>query len=483
MLKLLMTRRTFLATTVSAVSIPSSSFGFFGQKQYDIVIHNGRVIDPETKTDAIRNVAINGNRIMAITSSPIRGKKEIDAKGFVVAPGFIDPIAHGQDESNDRLQILDGVTTSLQMEGGAEDVAKWYSENAGKRLCNFGAGAGHGHARSSVLRDQDDEISRAAAPEEMKRICAHIEKNLKAGGLGVGFGLEYRPSTTRWEVLEAFQVAAKYKASCHCHTRYGTLEDDFSALVGFQEVMATAMATGAPLHICHVPSMALSSTTQALEFIAKAQRRGFDVTCDFYPYTAFGTGIASEVFAGDWEKKFGITYGDLEWAKTHERLTKGSFEKYRAEGGFVIAHAIPEAAVRAAASSPITMVGSDGRIRDGAGHPRTSGTFCRVLGHYSRDVGILTLNQAIEKMTLKTAKRFERRCPAFKKKGRVQVGCDADLTIFDPKTILDRATFDKPAETSVGVQFVVVNGVVAVSEGKVKEGVKAGRGVRAAVVS
>ncbi len=251
-----------MSTSVTVASIPSNSFGFFGQKQYDVVIHSGRVIDPETKTDAIRNVAINGNRIMAITPNPVRGKKNIDAKGLVVAPGFIDPIAHGQDEINDRLQILDGVTTSLQMEGGAENVAKWYSENAGKRLCNFGAGAGHGHARSSVLKDQDDEVSRAATLEEMKKICAHIEKNLRAGGLGVGFGLEYRPSTTRWEVMEAFQIAAKYNASCHCHTRYGTLEDDASALVGFQEVMATAMATGAPLHICHVPSMALSSTSQ-----------------------------------------------------------------------------------------------------------------------------------------------------------------------------------------------------------------------------
>jgi dihydroorotase len=472
-----------LAVSGTVASLPISSFGILSQKQYDIVIHNGRVIDPETKTDAIRNVAISGNTILAITPNSIRGKKEIDAKGLVVSPGFIDPIAHGQDEYNDRLQILDGVTTSLQMEGGAEDVANWYQRNSGKRHCNFGAGAGHGHARSSVLKDNDDEVSRAATPDEVKKICAHIEKNLKAGGLGVGFGLEYRPSTTRWEVIEAFQVAAKYKASCHCHTRYGTLDDDFSALVGFQEVMATAMATGAPLHICHVPSMALSSTSQALEFIAKAQRRGFDVTCDFYPYTAFGTGIASEVFAGDWQKKFGITYGDVEWALTHERLTKESFDKYRAEGGFVIAHAIPEAAVRAAVSSPITMVGSDGRIREGAGHPRTSGTFCRVLGHYSRDSGLLTLNQAIEKMTLKTVKRFERRCPAFKKKGRVQVGCDADLTIFDPKTVIDRATFDKPAETSVGVQFVIVNGSIAVSEGKIVEGVKAGKGVRAAVVS
>lgn len=478
-----MTRRELLgkaAAAATAAALPSTVWT--KNAEYDTVVLRGRVIDPETKLDAIRSIGIRNGRIAAISRSELKGKRTIDAAGLVVAPGFIDPIAHGQNLRNDRLQILDGVTTKLQMESGAENASNWYKAQAGQRLCNYGAGAGHGYARSAVMHDRDDEVGRAATDQEIRLICDHIESNLKQGALGVGFGLEYRPATSRWEVMEAFRVAAKFGASCHCHIRYGTLEEDTGVIAAIQEVMAVSMATGAPLHICHVPSMALRNTGRALELIDRAQKRGFDITCDFYPYTAFGTGIGSEVFAGDWQKKFGMTYGDLEWAKTHERLTPESFEKYRAQGGFVIAHGIPESAVGIAASHPIAMVGSDGRIdEEGVGHPRSAGTFARVIGRYCRDQKKLTLMQALEKMTVRTAKRFERRCADFKRKGRIQIGADADVVAFDFQRIADRATFDKPAETSVGVQYVWVHGNLAVSEGKLTGGAPSGRAMRGSI--
>lgn len=464
-----MTRRDLISGALAGVASSRLGFNFLSAgTELDIAIVRGRVIDPETKLDSIRSVGIRAGKVVQVAKSELRAKRVIDAKGLVVSPGFIDPIAHGQDLENDILQVHDGVTTKLQTESGAADVSDWYRKQAKTRICNYGAGAGHGHARVAVLKERDDVVGRAATDQETGRICEHIDSNLAAGGISLGFGLEYRPATSRWEVLQAFKVASRYKASCHVHMRYGTLEDDTGAIAALQEVMATAMASGAPLHVVHVPSMALKNTSQALEFIRAAQARGFDITCDFYPYTAFGTAIDSEVFAEGWQQKFGIDYGDLEWAQTHERLTSESFAKYRAEGGFVIAHAIPEAAVRAAAAS-MALVGSDGRISDGVGHPRSAGTFARVLGKYCRDERLISLPDAIAKMTWRTARRFEARCPDFKRKGRIQVGCDADITIFDPARVIDRATFAEPSKKSAGIRHVIIGGRVVLDNGNLDE--------------
>ncbi len=469
-----LSRREVLSASAAIALMPS------WHADHDLVILNGRVIDPETGLDAVRHVGISGGTITALSKKELRGKRVIDAKGLVLAPGFIDPISHGQNLENDRLQALDGVTTKLQMESGAADVAAWYGEQEGKRILNFGAGAGHSHARRHVLGESENLPNQVATDAQVAAMAEFVDKGLKAGGLGVGFGLEYNPGSTRWEVFEMFRVAGKYRASCHVHTRYGTLQEEESNLTAIQEVLANSVATGAPIHIVHVPSMALSNTPFALKLIELAQARGVDITCDFYPYTAFGTGIASEVFSEGWQKKFGITFSDLEWPSTHERLTAETFAKYRESGGGVIAHAIPEAAVRAAAASTATVVGSDGSLHNGVGHPRASGTFARVLGRYSREEGLLTLPHAIAKMTLRTARRFEHRCPGFKKKGRVQVGADADLVVFDAATVLDRATFAEPGLTSIGFHWVLVNGELVVREGALVDDARPGRGLRAA---
>lgn len=467
-----LSRRDFVAATAASALVPNWPLL---HAEYDLVILHGRVIDPETKLDALRNVGVRGNRIVEVTTKEIKGRRTIDARGMVVSPGFIDPIAHGQDRENDRWQVFDGVTTKLQMEAGVADVNKWYSEQAGHRICNFGAGTGHGHARRAVLGDSEKAPSEA----EIAAMQAFLDRNLRAGGLGVGFGLEYMPYSTRWEVFRMFETAGKYRASCHLHTRYGTLQEEQSNLTAIQEAMANGLACGAPVHIVHVPSMALSNTAQSLALIEAAQRQGLDVTCDFYPYTAFGTGISSEVFAEGWQTRFGINYGDLEWAQTHERLTAETFAKYQKQGGMVIAHAIPEAAVQAAVKSPATMVGSDGSLDKGVGHPRSTGTFARVLGHYSRDLKLIALPAAIRKMTLMPAKRFEGRSSEAKRKGRIQKGMDADITIFDPTKIIDRATFDHPDRTSAGVHYVVIQGTPVLWEEEAVEGATPGTGLRA----
>jgi len=472
-----MTRREFLqAGGAGAVALSFPNL-ILEQGDFDLVVLNGRVVDPSSKLDAPRHIGIRGGRIAAISTSELRGRRTIDAAGMVVAPGFIDIIAHGHDLENDRLQLMDGVTTKLQMEAGALNVDEWYGLQSGKRMIHYGCAASHAAARRSVMGDRWAEA--LSTDSEIAKMAEIVDRGLREGGLGVGFGLEYQPGTTRWEVLEMFRVAGKFGASCHVHTRYGTLLEEQSNLTAIAEVLTASQVSGAPIHIVHVPSMALGNTARALQVIEEAQAKGFDVTCDFYPYTAFGTGISSEVFDEGWQTKFGIDYKDLQWAKTNERLTKETFEKYRAEGGTVIAHAIPELAVQAAVKSKATMVGSDGALTNGTGHPRAAGTFCRVLGHYSRDLKLISLPEAIAKMTIMPARRFEKRSPEFKRKGRVQVGADADLTIFDPNTVIDRATFDKPAQTSVGVNWVVIGGREAVSDGRLVEDSRLGRPLRA----
>ena len=457
---------------------------------YDVVIENGRVMDPESGLNAVRNVGILAGKIQAISSAPLAGRTKIDAQGLVVSPGFIDLHEHGQKPENYKYQAHDGVTTSLELEVGTDDVDKWYAERQSKALINFGVSIGHIPVRMKVMNDpgdflpRGDAAHRAATPEQLAEIERRMETGLQRGALALGMGINYTAAATHSEIVDMFRIAARHQASVHVHLRYAGVREPETGLAALEEVIAAAASTGAPLHVVHISSMGLKETPRLIEMVAGAQKRGLDVTTECYPYTAASTELSSAMFDEGWQDRMAITYHDLEWSATGERLTAESFVKYRKQDGLVVMFAIPDEAARAAVANPIVMIASDGVPIDGPKiHPRGQGTFSRVLGHYVREEKALDLMTALRKMTLMPAQRLEKRAPAFRNKGRIRVGADADITVFDPDRIIDKATYEEPLQYSEGIQFVLVNGTLVVKDGKFVEGVFPGRTARAPIAS
>lgn len=452
-------------------------------QDYDTVITNARLMDPASNLEAIRNLGIKEGAIAAISTEPLRGRATIDGKGLVVAPGFIDLHQHGQTQEDYRFKAMDGVTSALELEVGTGDVDRWYTEREGKSPIHFGVSIGHIPVRMAVMGDAPDFLppaeskgaNQVATENQIAELKQQIEHGLERGAVAVGFGIQYTPSATPWEILEMFRVAARYHASCHVHLRSKRDQDLERSISGLEEIIAAATITGAPLHVVHIQSSGGRSTARLLQMIEEARSHGLDVTTECYPYTAGMTDIKSAIFNEGWQNLMELNYHNLQWPATGERLTAESFARYRKIGGLVIAHTNPEEVVRAAVAHPLTMIASDGFLQ----HPRGAGTYARVLGRYARDAKALTLMDALRKMTIMPAQRLEQRAPMMKKKGRVQVGADADLVIFDADRVIDRSTYENAAQSSDGIKLVLVNGVVVVRDGQFQTGATPGRALRA----
>src|SRR5690349_11063121 len=443
---------------------------------YDRVILGGHVVDPASGLDAVRNIGLVAGHIAIITTQAIAGRDTIDARGLVVSPGFIDLHAHGQTPETYRFYAQDGVTTALELELGTSDVAVWYRERNAGELINYGVSIGHIKVRMAVMHDPgarmpvSDGAYRAASPEQIREIARRIETGLSEGAVDIGAGFPYTPAATREELLAVFGVAARTKTPIHVHIRPG--------VAGLKEVLALANETHAPLHVVHVNSVGLAETPALLEMIGAERAAGHDVTTEAYPYDAGMTEITSSVIQDAYKNTPDERLAELEWPPTGERLNRESFERYSRIGGPVVIHTNTEEMVAAAIASPLTLVASDAYWENGTGHPRTAGAFARVLGRYGRETHALTLMDAIRKMTLMPAQRLEARVPSMKQKGRLSVGADADITIFDPATVLDRSTYREPSLAPVGIQDVIVNGVSVVANGLAVEGVSPGKAVR-----
>jgi len=456
---------------------------------YDRVILGGHVMDPASNLDAVRNIGLVDGRIAVITTQAIRGRDTVDAHGLVVAPGFIDLHTHGQTPETYQFYALDGVTTALELELGTSDVAAWYRERSAGERVNYGVSIGHIKVRMAVMHDSgtwmpvSDGAYRAASPAQIGEIAQRIEIGLSEGAVSIGAGFPYTPAATRDELLAVFRVAARTKTPIHVHIRPG--------VAGLNEALSLAGETGAALHVVHINSAGLAETPVMLEMISEARVHGRDVTTEAYPYDAGMTEIQSATIQDTYRAAPAEGLAELEWPRTGERLNRESFERYSRIGGPVVIHTNTEQMVAVAIHSPLTIIASDAYWQNGTGHPRTTGTFARVLGRYVRDtVGAqhaaplrnmhsLSLMDAIRKMTLMPAQRLEARVPAMHQKGRMRVGADADITIFDASRVLDRSTYREPSLSPVGIQHVIVNGVSVVANGRAVEGVAPGKEVRA----
>ena len=474
------------------------SVSIFSQKTtYDIVLKNGRVIDPETEFDAIRNVGIIDDKIAEISVDELLGKETIDVAGLVVAPGFIDLHVHGMTNKAHEYQVKDGVTTALELEAGIPFLRDWIDHKSGNSIVNFGATVPHSSLRSmakeqyghymkeakKAIEEEGYESARLAklsinmgranylplTDAEIEKLKIYLDEELSAGALGIGVPVGYYPGATHGEVFRVYEFAAKRQAPVFSHTRGFGME-------GIQEAIANATTTGAPLHIVHANSLSLGEIQVTLDMVAAAQDRGLDVTTEVYPYTAASTMIESAIFDGGWKEELGISYEDIQWEATGERLDEKTFYEYRKTGGVVIIHMMKPEWIVKGIQDPRTMIGSDGMPYAPGAHPRTAGTFSRVLGRYVREQKVVSLMAALKKMTIQPAQRLQSISPMMYQKGRLQVGTDADITIFDPETIIDKADF-KGLKYSEGVQFVLINGRFVVKNGKHVKNVFPGKAI------
>jgi N-acyl-D-aspartate/D-glutamate deacylase len=459
--------RTILRRSLAVlILLAAASVAVRSQQPLDLVIAGGRVLDPESGLDAVGHLGIRDDRIVAVSAQPLAGRTTIDARGLVVAPGFIDVHRHAHGDGSYRFAVQDGVTTALELEIGTPDVDAWYRTLGPARLVNFGVAAGHIGARMQVLGDKGFLLptgpGRGAATEpQVAEIVRLVDAGLAAGGLAAGTGPAYTPGVSDAELTAVMRAAAKRGAFVFAHLGGRRALDTF---------LGAAADLRASLHIAHVNSTAGDEIGSWLDAIRQARGRGLDVTTEAYPYTAGATLIQSALYDG-WEQWPDERFASLQWAATGERLTRETFARYRAQGGSVISHSNTEEHLRVSLADPLPMMASDGGrdLDDRPTHPRASGTFARVLGRYVRDERVLPLGDAIRRMTLAPAQRLEGRVPEMRDRGRLRAGAFADVTIFDAAAVIDRSTYTDAAVPSAGIVHVIVNGVPVVRNGAIDD--------------
>jgi N-acyl-D-glutamate deacylase len=493
---------------------------------YDLVLAGGRVIDPETGLDAVRNVGIRGGNIAVISAKPLEGKIGIDATGLIVAPGFIDLHAHGQTLPAARMQACDGVTTALELESGSLPIAKFYERSAREgRPIHYGASVSWGDARVHAFHPErvpegrpgyflaafglKEWSERIADEKQLKNILGQVEQGLKEGGIGIGICLGYAPGSGRKEYYELHRLAARYAVPTFTHTRFHSDLEPQSSFEAYEEMVAVAITTGAHVHICHFNSTSGHDIERCAILIRDAQKRGAKITVEAYPYGAGSTGLNAAFFRQpNWTTRMGIPYSSLTYLKTGEHLTRERLQELQLKdpSGIVILRYFDEENRPAdqkmldrSVLFPGGAIASDGMLwqvkgeilegdvwplpADAVAHPRSAGCFSRFLRLYVRQRKALTWPEALRKCTLVPAQILETSVPQMKKKGRVQVGADADLVVFDPEAIADCATFAKPVQTSAGIRYVVVSGTLVVRNGALIRSAHPGLPVRRTVVA
>jgi N-acyl-D-aspartate/D-glutamate deacylase len=463
-----------------------STTSAFSQTTFDTAINNGRVICPANNLDAVRSIGISNGVITAISPTPLKAKRVIDAKNHVVSPGFIDLHVHRQDAENNRYKARDGVTTTLELEIGVSPMKPWIDARRGKSLIHYGASVGHVPARMTATNDTSEWLpagpaaTRAATDPEQNKTLELLRQGLREGGVGIGMGIAYTPFASRAEILDVFKVAAQAKVPIFVHMR-GAGAKDPGVVEALQEVITDAAASGASLHVVHLNSSSGRAFELGLSMVRGAKARGIDVSYEAYPYIAGMTQLESAIFNPGFREHLDIDYKDIMLVETGERLNEETFKIHRKKGATVITFTMREQDIDMAMAAPDVIVASDGWITNGKGHPRASGSYSHVLATYVRERKVITLKDAIRKMSYLPAARLEKMVPEMKKRGRLQIGAFADITVFNPDTVQDKSTYQNAGQYSEGIPYVLVNGTLVVDENKIVEGVFPGQPVMSKV--
>lgn len=487
--------------------------GVSASESHDIVLTGGRVIDPETGLDGIRNVGITKGSITAVTHDTLRGIKLIDATGLVIAPGWIDLHSHAQSVAGGRLQARDGVTTALDLEGGLSGVAAHYERAANEgRAINYGYSTSWQQARMAevagittgelvdVLTHFGNPAWKAtASPRQISAMVARLGQDLDDGAIGLGLLIGYAPRVDSSEYLRMAQLAADTGTATFTHAR-DLVEDVPDAVIdGAEEIVHAAQETGARSHYCHINSTSLWHIDRVHQLIERAQT---EITTEAYPYGAGATSISADFLSPDRLHERRLTPQSIVYTPTGQRVTDDIMLaelQQNDPGAVAIVHYLNEAepldqaVLDRALLFPGTVIGSDAmpliwpeERRDPYAwppsgvtvHPRGAGTFSRFLRRYVRELGSISLTEAVSRCSLGPARVLESFVPAMRRKGRVQPGCDADLVVFNPEVVTDRATYGAGTLPSTGYAYVFVGGQVIVEHDRLRLDVLPGRPVK-----
>ncbi len=448
--------------------------------EYDYVIVQGTVIDPKSETRTIANVGIKDGKIAVVTRAELKGKERIDATGKIVSPGFVDPHSHADGQLFSAQVMANMGVTSIII--GSCGVGPYPTQKFLTGLYDEGYPINCGALvpESWKLRELAGMRSPydIATDEQIQRMADWVEQDLAEGAVGVSFGLEYAPKTTWKELIAIAKVAARYDKPVPIHSRAG----GWSGLAATREIIKLQEETGARVLISHhVYQCGQGMLAESLPIIEKARRQGYQIAVDSGAYGDFACPVGSEVFCEGWQQIYDCGYDSIlagSGIYAGQRLTEQTFEDLRRTD--------PDATVTAfvgkphevvlTLQQPYVMISTDGgfpNLAPGIGHPQTAGTYPKILAEIVREQDALSMMEFVKKASWMPAQFF-----GLKNKGWIGEGADADIVIFDPKTVKDNAAFPglgDPMAPPDGIEYVLVNGIPVIHDGALEEDARPGK--------